>query len=328
MRRKLRIGLAGVGPHLLEHLLPALRLAPGVEIRSAVSSAAAKRRELEDRLWIPKWFETIEALVDADACDAIVVSGSVDYHERVLAVGIRNHVPVFVEKPPARHLAALTDLARAAEEAGVGIAVGLNLPHTEIVARVEQYVAEARTAIHRVKVAYHTNKPRSPLWNLPSLLESFLLACAIHPLSLVRRLLGKSSRVASVRGRVGGDGIGLRIGLEGEGSLAEVVTSNRSVAGHTCHFEVDLDNGERLRADGLGSLARLAHGREDPIWNPSPLNLSLNSNGYLKEMDLFVQLAVARRAGNGLLEVIPIYRAIEDILHGSKNFEKECEICI
>lgn len=305
---------------MMNHILPALWLIPAVEIVSAVSSSAVKQEELEQKFWISKWFKDIEALLDADACNGIVVSGSVDYHEKVLAACIKNNLSVFVEKPPASSLAALTDLALAAQEKNIVIGVGLNLPHTEIILRVERFVKEVNTFIHGIKIEYHTNKPRSPLWNLDSLMKSFLLAIAVHPLSLAQHFLGKSMKLSYAKIQTSGDAIGLRIVLECDEHLVEVISSN-NMAKHICDFEFELGNGERLKANGLKSLVRSENGREYPIWSPSPLNLNLNSNGYLKEMNEFIDQAASRKPRNELYDAIPIYKIIEKILNNINNFD-------
>jgi predicted dehydrogenase len=320
MRSKFRIGLAGVGPHMTEHLLPALRLIPGVEVIAAVSSSPTKQKELEQKLWIVKWFTNIESLLYANICDGIVASGSVDYHEKVLADCIESNLPAFIEKPPASNLMTLSRLARAAQQKEIVIGVGLNLPHTEVIRHVEKFVKDTRTYIRKIKIYYHTNKPKTPLWECCSLMESFLLAIVVHPLSLARHFLGDHFDLSHVGIQTSGDAIGLHIQLEGEGCRAEIICSNNRLR-HICDFEFELGSGVRLRANGLTSLMGSESGRTITIWNPSPLSLSLNSNGFLKELNDFVENVITQKRCNQLYEIMDIYQIMQKIINKHNGVE-------
>ena len=317
MRSKFKIGLAGIGPHMLEHLLPALRLIPGVEISSAVSSSVAKRVSLAQKLWIPNWYDSIEALLQANNCDGVVASGSVDYHERVLEVCIENGVPVFVEKPPAGNPSSLSRLAKAAQEKGVVIGVGLNLPHTEIVFQVERFAYENKATIRKVKVDYHTNKPRQPLWNIGTLEESFLLAIFIHPLSLVQHFLGEELILSSAIVDTKTDAVHFLVELERNGATAVIESSNEAKR-HICNIEFEFDHGEMLFAKGLTSLVSTHNHEARQLWSHGPLSLSLNSNGYLHEINEFIEHAQSCRFRNVLSETLNLYKIIFNILSRSE----------
>lgn len=327
MSRKFRIGLAGIGPHMMEHLLPALRLIPGAEVVAAVSSSPRKQQELGRALWIPIWRSDIDTLIATGTCDGIVVSGSVDYHERVLAACINHRLPVFVEKPPVANLTALDRLARTAEATQTAVGVGLNLPHTEAIQRMDQYLEKNRFNLMNIQIRYHTNKPRTSLWNLNSLLESFLLGIFIHPLSVVHHYLGPAMHLTHAQVEIRGEHIDLRLALEGHGHQAEISGSNHAPS-HVCDFDFHFENGIQLQAMGLGSLIKVEDGRHFPIWCPGPLVLSLNSNGFLRELQQFVERASHHEWSDELGKLRPIYILFNDIIRISKTLRRSPDVAI
>lgn len=312
MRGKFRIGLAGVGPHMKEHLLPSLRLIPGTELVSAVSSSPAKREALQQELWIPTWFEDLAALASSNTCDGIVASGSVDYHEKALGICIDQKIPIFIEKPPTASLAVLRKLAGSALGASVVVGVGLNLPYADVISQIDQYTFQSRNPITRIKIDYHTNKPRKPLWNLASLLDSFLLAIMLHPLSLAHHFLGQDIQLDSYDIHHNDDQIQINARLHAGWRIAELKCSNM-LDKHYCMLHIDLAGGERLISYGLDSLVQCAGGRKEMIWSPGLLGLPLNSNGYLKEMQNFVRKACSSAPDHALIDIIPIYKIIDKI---------------
>jgi predicted dehydrogenase len=239
----------------------------------------------------------------------------VGYHERVIEACLRKNVSVFVEKPPVRNLARLLHFVAESKSSPVNITVGLNLLFTEVISKVRRYAEEQNLEVRKIYIEYFTNKPRKPLWELESLLESFLLAIAIHPLSVAFQFLGESTKVEGAEINQNGDLLSVKVRLKSDNGIAEILCGNDQDH-HSCKFEFGLSNGIALYADGLGSLILRADNFETPLWSPSPLSLSLNSNGFYGEMKQFVENVRNGRSIDCLSSLIPLYETIDTLLTG------------
>ena len=123
----LRIGWIGCGTHANEMLLPqlmrhdvrprgALRHGPGPP-RRAPPRASASRRRTPTRDW-----RALLAQATISTRSVLAVGPQGPFRDRPR--GVERGLPVFLEKPPAPTAAEAWQLAEAAEQAGVTVAVG------------------------------------------------------------------------------------------------------------------------------------------------------------------------------------------------------------
>lgn len=298
--RALRVGVAGVGEQTTSHLLPAL---PNVRIAALVDPLRERREALADRIGVSAGFDSVTQLLAEGEVDAVVAACPPQVHEQIAAAAIAAGVPVFVEKPPAASTATLVELADAAAASGVVTGVGMNF----------RWAAPVR---------HVASKPRAPMWGL-SLLRSFLLAQAVHPVDLLLQLADEPVVDAHVVHQIGSAGlmVGLQFGFAG-GGVGSLICGSQA-ARFASRVEVTTSSGVTMCATGLGEL--LVTGGLAPseigdsrgwsqLWRPSPLDIGFDRTGFSAELASF-SWAAATGAGfsPSLTDLVPTYNILDRI---------------
>ncbi len=179
------MGVVGVGEQTTNHLLPALLALPKMRIAALVDPLRERRDSLADRIGVSAGFDSVAQLLAEGEVDAVVAACPPPAHEQIAEAAIAAGVPVFVEKPPAVTTATLVELADAAVASGVVTGVGMNFRWAAPVRRIRALLDGGAYGRPTAIVVRHVaSKPRAPMWGL-SLLRSFLLAQAIHPVDLL-----------------------------------------------------------------------------------------------------------------------------------------------
>lgn len=123
--RNLRLALIGAGASC-DMYAPGLRHLPGVSVTAVADPNAAARQRAHDMLGATELHASVDALLAAGGCDAVIVASPPFCHrEHVLAVA-RAGLPMLIEKPMARTVPEAEDMLEAGRQAGVLCMVGFN----------------------------------------------------------------------------------------------------------------------------------------------------------------------------------------------------------
>lgn len=298
----LRVGVVGVGEQTTNHLLPALLALPKVRIAALVDPVRERRDALADKLGVSAGFDSVTQLLAEGKVDAVVAACPPQAHEQIAAAAIAARIPVFVEKPPAASTATLVELADAAVASGVVTGVGMNFRWAAPVRRIRALLDSGAYGRPTTITVWHVaSKPRAPMWGL-SLLRSFLLAQAIHPVDLLLQLSGEPVVDAHVVHQIGSAGlmVGLQLGFAG-GGVGSLVCGSQA-ARFESRVEVTTSSGVTMCATGLGELTvtggLVPSEIGDPrgwsqLWRPSPLDIGFDRTGFSAELAAFCRAAAA-----------------------------------
>ncbi len=120
MADQVRIGIVGTSWWADAMYLPALANHPLAEVRGVVGGRRmAHTREFADRWGIPAAYDSLEAMLDAETLDAVLVLTSNRSHHDLAMAAIGRGLHVLCEKPLALSAAQAREMAEAAQHAGV-----------------------------------------------------------------------------------------------------------------------------------------------------------------------------------------------------------------
>lgn len=160
------------------------------------------------------------------------------------------------------------------------------------------------------------------MWGL-SLLRSFLLAQAVHPVDLLLQLADKPVVDAHVVHQIGSVGlmVGLQFGFAG-GGVGSLICGSQA-ARFESRVEVTTSSGLTMCATGLGellvtgglALSEIGDSRGwSQLWRPSPLDIGFDRTGFSAELASF-SWAAATGAGfsPSLTDLVPTYNILDRI---------------
>lgn len=317
----LRLGLVGVGEQTTNHLLPALLTLLAVRITALVDPIRERREALATRIGVSSGFDSVAQLLAEGEVDAVVAACPPQAHEQIAAAAIAARIPVFVEKPPATTTTALTELAEAATESGVVTGVGMNFRWAAPMRRISALLGGGAYGDPTVITIRHVaSKPRAPMWGL-SLLRSFLLAQAIHPVDLLLCLAGEPVINTHITRQVSSTGtmVGLQLGFAS--GIVGILVCGSQAARFESRVEVNTSSGATMSVTRLGELTvtgglvPLEIG--DPrgwsqLWRPSPLDVGFDRTGFGAELAAFCRAAAAGTDFSpGLADLLPTYDILD-----------------
>lgn len=315
-RKNLRIGIIGCGAHMSSVLIPSLRFLPGVTLSAVSSRTGVTAHQMAARWEIPLVVQDWKDL-SPDLVDAIVCSGPVQLHEQAVATFMRKAIPLFVEKPLVRNLHVLRDV-KAIQSPGSLVQVGYNLRFAEPFVRLREILAGEKA---KISVRYHVNKPKVALWDLDSVMQSFLLAIAVHPLNLASSLAGGAFKVIAQNRSTSATDLSLEVTGEGaNGTVFKVETSNLA-SKFSLMVKAELANGRVFEVTDMVNLIEVVNGRPVEIWSQSALKLNFLTNGFVRQMEHFVCAArgdeVSEIASDDIGDSIWMYELFEQLIEAA-----------
>jgi predicted dehydrogenase len=117
-----RFAFAGLGRASRVFHVPALKLVPGALVVGGFDPAPERRAEWESLTGTPS-YDSLDALVDAGAPDALVVATPPDSHAELCLRGLEAGLAIYCEKPFAESVEDADRVIAAAERAGRPVAV-------------------------------------------------------------------------------------------------------------------------------------------------------------------------------------------------------------
>lgn len=321
--RPVRVGVLGAGEQSTAHLVPALLRLPHARITVLADPVTARRDLLAERLGVPVRLTSVTEVIASGQVDCIVAACPPRAHELIAAVAIEAGMPVFVEKPPAVSTTSLTELAAAAESAGVVTGVGMNFRWAAPIHRLRQALTDQTSGVpSMISVRHVASKPTSPMWDLP-LWRTFLLAQAIHPIDLLLTVAGSPVVDIQPACRLAGHSVWLGLQLHhANGAISALVCGNQA-SRFEHRVEVTTSTGITAILTDLGEL-NVAGERADRTgpgqrgtssrWRPSPLDVGYDRTGFGGELDAFcTAVATGGRFTPGLIDLLPTYQIMDQL---------------
>ena len=321
--RPVRVGVLGAGEQSTVHLLPALLRLPLARITVLADPMTARRDRLADRLGVPVRLSNVTEVVASGQVDCLVAACPPLAHEQIATAAIEAGVPVFVEKPPAVSTAALTELAAAAESAGVLTGVGMNFRWAAPIHRLRQELTSpAYGTPSMLSVRHVASKPTDPMWDLP-LWRTFLLAQAIHPIDLLLTLAGSPVVDIQPACRLAGNGTWLGLQLQHANDAISTLVCGNQAPRFEHRVEVTTTAGITATLTDLAEL-NVAGGSTDDTglqqrgtssrWRPSPLDVGYDRTGFGGELAAFcAAVAAGGRFAPSLSDLVPTYQIMDQL---------------
>jgi len=314
-----KVGLIGCGSHMSEVLYPALRLRDDIQIVLVCSNNKINAQNFANKWAIPivcdSWRDINKSLVDAVVC-----SGPVELHLSVAQELPQREISVFIEKPVATNLVQLKELITQSENFKAVVQVGYNLRFASVVRKVFEDLSGAGPL--QVDITYASNKPKLPLWNLKSIEESLFLALAVHPLSMAQSLLGVPTK-QSITSTIG---LNSNCDIISELSFSAGSSCKIRILNHAENFslliKVQTANGKLIEIKQLREVYQLKNGQYSRLsqYDRSPLKLINDFNGYINQMDAFIQFAKqgasAQIYNSDLQDSLWMYELLEQLKTG------------
>ena len=119
-----RVAVVGCGTVARDFHLPVLAGHENIRLVALIDRDVARARKLADQYKVPTVFGDISA-INKDSVDAVIIATPPAFHASASLELMAKRIHVFVEKPLALNLADAQTMVKAAEEAGVVLAVGV-----------------------------------------------------------------------------------------------------------------------------------------------------------------------------------------------------------
>lgn len=198
-RGDLRFGLIGLGS-IGRVRAAALARTKGCALTAVFDMDPARRGEAPAGAHA---FETVDAMLAADSCDAVVISTPPDSHAALATKAMQNGKHVIVEKPLAGTLDAAERMLGVASQNRCTMTVGFNHRYFKGVKRVKAAIDRGEIGELRYVKAYagHVGLPelRSPwMYDRAVMGGGTLMDNGIHVIDLVRFLMGDVATVSAI----------------------------------------------------------------------------------------------------------------------------------
>lgn len=198
MPAELAFGLLGAGWAGREHCaslerIGGARLVAVADPDAAAAAAVAERHGARVRA-------SAKALLDAESLDALIVCTPSGVHRDPVLAALERGVPVFVEKPLARHPADAAAMADAAERTGTVCAVAYQWRAVEALEPLAAALRDDPVAL-LLSQGIGTSQSR-PWWSDPALSGGIVFERASHHIDLQRAVAGEVGAVRALRGDV------------------------------------------------------------------------------------------------------------------------------
>lgn len=319
----IKVGLVGNGEHGSEVLLPVLLNIPGIQI-VGICDLVEKRAMVGASLAHTKnWFSDYETMFHEIQLDAVVLAGPPQMHYSAALAAINRGIHVFVEKPPAVSKDEVSNLARLSSEKGVITGVGLNFRFSDPILQIKQYISDHSLTPVYIAVKHISSKPKTPFWGLDSLIKSFMLAQAIHPIDTILHLGGrlKSTDCKSYTDK---NSIVVSANFEFENGCIGYLFSGTNSLRFQNYLEIATKEDVSIQLENLWQLKisdnsvipdSLSDKKRWGIdWAPSPLSSGYSRAGYYNEfMSFFNCIRDGQMFSPSLKDAIEIYNVMESL---------------
>jgi predicted dehydrogenase len=200
MAERIALGLVGCGFFAQNHLHSWNDLRSwGVDIVAVCDVDPARAKAAAEQFGVRHWYVDPETMFQEEKLGLVDIVTRTDTHREVVELAIRHRLPTIVQKPFGPDLAACTAMAKAAEAAGVFLAVHENFRFQTPMRKATEalrsgVIGEPSWARISFRTGYDIYKGQ------PYLLEEerfVIIDLGVHVLDLARLFLGEAEHVSA-----------------------------------------------------------------------------------------------------------------------------------
>lgn len=154
---ELGVGLIGAGSFAQNVLLPALKAAGGIQLKSVATRSGLTSRSVAKRFGFERADSDASAILDSGDVNVVVIATRHDSHASLTAEALRRGKSVFVEKPLAIDEAGLAEVIAAQEASTASVMAGFNRRFAPATVAVKEWfasVAEPKIITCRVNAGF------------------------------------------------------------------------------------------------------------------------------------------------------------------------------
>lgn len=198
MAEPVRVALVGCGFFARNHLFSWKDLeAEGAELVAVCDIDPAKAKAAAEEFGVPNWYSDFDAMLDKEKIDLIDIVTRMDTHRMLVEKTIRRGIATIVQKPFAPTWEDAVAMTRAAEDAGVFLAVHENFRFQTPLMKVAEAVRSGAIgtptwARISFRTGYDLYKTQPYFYNE----ERFIiLDLGVHTLDIARVMMGEAAHV-------------------------------------------------------------------------------------------------------------------------------------
>ena len=124
MKAKLGVGVVGVGEMGRRHAYNLRTLIPDARLIAVADPAENRAREVAADLEVDRWFNSLEAMLECEEIQAIVISSPDKYHAKAIEASARAGRAILCEKPIATAVSEAEAALKAVADAAVPLQIG------------------------------------------------------------------------------------------------------------------------------------------------------------------------------------------------------------
>jgi predicted dehydrogenase len=200
--RQFRVAILGAGNISAEHA-DTLRWLPNTKVIAVCDLYQERANALSKKYEIPEVYTSADEMLQKIQPDVVHILSPPTEHVRLAIKCLEAGSNVFVEKPIGITVAECNDLLHVATAKGLTVGVNHNMVYHPVVQHLIEKIRE-----HRLGRIIHVNiacsMPPSKLSNIPK--SSFILQApqnpllewAVHPLSVIHRLIGRVEKAGAL----------------------------------------------------------------------------------------------------------------------------------
>jgi phthalate 4,5-cis-dihydrodiol dehydrogenase len=321
---KIKVGLVGLGEQSVDNLLPSLFLSSYANLIAICDINENKLNSIGRKNGIAHSYIDYRSMIDNEGLDAVVVCSFPDVHYEVAKYALENGLHVFVEKPPVNNITQLKELIALASSKSLRAGVGMNFSYTDsnkIIHEIMQSDDFDEPAF--ISVEHVSSKPTTVLWNLDSVMDSFLLAQLIHPLDYLLSFGGRYNSIHVYSSRSHSP-LFIQVMIEFENNIIGCLKSGTFYPRFKHTIEIISRAGTTITVKDLGTIEVTRKDMPVPfdlkskycstVYTPSPLKSGYSKAGYIGELEAFFQnILYNRDYRHSFSDLLPVYEALDKI---------------
>lgn len=319
-----RIAIVGAGSLSSKRIYPYIGAA-GARLVGVCDLDRAKA-ERNAALFGGTVYSEMEAMLDAERPDGLIICTGPDGHARLAPVAMRRGIAAYTEKPPALTAADALAVARVSKETGVLCTTAFKKRYNVAYSRAKEFIAEfPPDALYSLSIDY-----ASAQYKHAGARSAFLFDFAIHVIDLSGYLFGDAAEVFAFSKGFDAYAVSIRYASGAVGSLN--LNCGRSFAIPTEEVEITARGGNFMAIHN-SSVWRIAREGKCVEWREPPTFTSAGDSGldtgHLAELLDFVQAIQQKRSTRSCIaesyRSMVLYEAIAESAATGKVVEPKYE---
>ena len=198
-KSKVKLGIVGLGDHMVDVLIPAMFSIGGLEVVGTYSSSQEKFSQVQKKYFgIGSFFKDWQQLILEEPLDAVVVASNPSFHYEVTSFALKNKKSVFVEKPMVTSSKEAEAILGLISKHKKSVVVDYNYQRSLLWQKTLSKIESLGSDIGLVEFESPSTRPKKLQFNFRHLYENGLWVLAIHPIHQMFKLLGMPLSVNTV----------------------------------------------------------------------------------------------------------------------------------